>query len=127
MTAASQSLKLPRVSYVRSHHANSTPDRPAGLRGGHSDVGVLGNYEAKEAVPGLMELLKDKDRHVRRSAAYALARFGRDASDAIPSLKEALKDDDPKVREAVAYAIKEIQNPHTKQKSSQKETRKGGK
>jgi len=77
-----------------------------------------------EAVPGLTALLKDKDKHVRRSAAYALARFGRDASNAIPALKVALKDEDPKVREAAAYAIKAIQTPQSKQKSLKKDNRK---
>ncbi len=61
-----------------------------------------------EAVPALREALKDRDKEVRRSAAYALEQIGAEAASAVPELKEALKDRDKKVRRSAAYALEQI-------------------
>jgi HEAT repeat protein len=50
---------------------------------------------AKDAVPAMIETLKDKDTGVRKSAALALGLIGPAAKDAVPALIEALKDGDP--------------------------------
>jgi HEAT repeat protein len=58
------------------------------------------------AVEFLIERLKDKDRYVRSSVAWALGKIG-DAR-AVDTLIEALKDEDSYVRASVAWALGEI-------------------
>jgi HEAT repeat protein len=70
----------------------------------------LGHYgpKAKEAVPDLIEALKDENRLVRMGAGYALAEIGPDAADALPALQEAARDSEKEVRDAAEYALKQI-------------------
>jgi HEAT repeat protein len=68
----------------------------------------LAALEAKEAVPGLITALKDKDTGVRASAAEALWSIGPEAKEAVPDLIAALKDKSPEVRLNAAGALGEI-------------------
>jgi HEAT repeat protein len=62
----------------------------------------------KEAVPPLIELLKDQDEFVRESGAAALEKIGPDAKTARPALVHALKDKGMLVRFFAALALVEI-------------------
>jgi HEAT repeat protein len=62
----------------------------------------------KEAVPPLIELLKDQDEFVRESGAAALEKIGPDAKAAKPALVLALKDKGLLVRFFAALALVEI-------------------
>jgi HEAT repeat protein len=62
----------------------------------------------KEAVPPLIELLKDHDEFVRESGAAALEKIGPDAKTARPALVHALKDKGMLVRFFAALALVEI-------------------
>jgi HEAT repeat protein len=53
-------------------------------------------------------LKKDKDPHVRRSAAYALGAFGAQAAEAVDTLRAALQDKDASVRQNAAWALGQI-------------------
>jgi HEAT repeat protein len=57
---------------------------------------------AKDAVPALAELLKEKDDLTRCGAALALARVG---AAAVPALTALANDNDPGVRRAAAWAL----------------------
>ncbi|MBY0523249.1 MAG: HEAT repeat domain-containing protein [Gemmataceae bacterium] len=63
---------------------------------------------ATAAVPGLAELLKDKDDKKRVEAATILAQLGASAKGAVPALGEALSDPDPTVRTKSAEALGKI-------------------
>ena len=64
--------------------------------------------EAAQVVPALIEVLKDKNVSVRRSAAIKLGYFGEEAKEAIPALQAALHDRDARVREAARVALSRI-------------------
>ena len=65
---------------------------------------------AKDAVPALIDALKDKESGVRGSACFALGEIGPAASAAIPALSRVVtQDEDPEVRRAAALAIGKIQ------------------
>jgi HEAT repeat protein len=57
---------------------------------------------AKDAVPALAEVLKDKDDLMRSGAALALGRVG---PAAVPTLTELAKDKDAGVRRAAAWSL----------------------
>jgi HEAT repeat protein len=64
--------------------------------------------DAKEAVPGLVDLLKDKKLGpARRVAAEALGAIGPDAKNAVPALKDAASDGE--ISDAAAKALSRIQ------------------
>ncbi len=70
---------------------------------------ALGKIGDEQALPALMRALRtDEGSHVRRAAAYAIARFGERARFAVPTLVEGLTDEDLNVRGACAYAIARI-------------------
>jgi HEAT repeat protein len=64
--------------------------------------------DAAQAVPALIEALKDKVVDVRWSAAIGLGYFGEEAKDAIPALQAAQHDRDARVREAARVALSRI-------------------
>jgi HEAT repeat protein len=64
--------------------------------------------DAAQAVPALIEALKDKDGDIRWSAAIGLGYFGDQARDAIPALQAAQRDRDARVREAAGVALSRI-------------------
>ena len=66
---------------------------------------ALGAKKAKEAVPDLIKLLGDKQKHVRYRAIVALRTIG---SDAVPSLIIATSDSNRNVRFFSAQALKGI-------------------
>jgi HEAT repeat protein len=70
-------------------------------------LGKIGR-DAKDAVPGLINALKDKEEDVRRDAAAALGRIGPDASAAVVSLVELFKDPRKPVRKQGIHAVEEI-------------------
>lgn len=61
--------------------------------------------KATEAIPILIELLKDADAFIRLDAAYALGFIGPQASSAVPHLITLLKDQEATVRNNAAYAL----------------------
>jgi HEAT repeat protein len=64
---------------------------------------------AKDAVPALIEELKDPQADYRREVEFALAAIGPDARAAVPALvKEMDEDEDPKVRRTACYALGKI-------------------
>lgn len=65
-------------------------------------------YEAKAAIPFLIERLKDDEWRVRKAVARALSRMGPEASLAVPSLTHALIDEEWQVRRPVAEALAAI-------------------
>jgi HEAT repeat protein len=61
--------------------------------------------KAPDAIPILIELLKDADSFVRLDAAYALGFIGPQAREAVPHLIALLKDQEATVRNNAAYAL----------------------
>ena len=70
--------------------------------------------EAKEAVPVLIDALKDENIYVRRRAALVLVKIGPEAKAAVPALIDALKDKDKDVRSNAAEALGEINTPEAR-------------
>ena len=103
-------------------NGKSTDELIADLKSGKGGEGInaartLPVGEAEKVVPALIEALRHRDTHVRRSAAVKLGGFGEQAKDAIPALQKAEEEDgDARVREAAAIALSRIdpvQFPHT--------------
>ena len=63
---------------------------------------------AIDAVPALIQALKDENKDVRVNAAVALGQIGEGAKDVVPALIQALKDQDEWVRINAAWALEEI-------------------
>jgi len=96
--------------------AQGDPKQAAALskKLGDSDPGVrlkaaveLGNFlgrELKEALPALVEALKDKDAAVRRAAVRALRMAASDKA-LVPPLVEAIQDPDAQVRRKAVEAL----------------------
>ena len=89
------------VKLVRAEHG---PLGSKNLPGALNNIGP----DAKEAVPALIEALKDEDKTARQNAAEALGNMGPDAKDAVPTLIETLKDKYGAVRRAAADALGSI-------------------
>jgi len=68
----------------------------------------LGEAGGEEAVPELIDTLKDSDMSVRRYAALALGEIGPAASEASPALAAALQDSNGDVRYAATGALGRI-------------------
>ncbi len=68
---------------------------------------VLGDLapDALEALPALIDALRDSDEGLRRRAAVALGRFGGAAVAAIPALRLSLNDPDEGVRSFAGAAL----------------------
>jgi hypothetical protein len=62
-----------------------------------------------DAVPVLIELLKDDNSIVRQEAILILARIGPAARDAVPALQQALNDPDEQVRARAITALRQIE------------------
>jgi HEAT repeat protein len=67
-------------------------------------IGSIGS-EAKEAIPDLIEALKDPEPSIVRGSSSALANMGQVA---IPSLIKALKEEDETIRAGAAQALGKI-------------------
>jgi hypothetical protein len=65
--------------------------------------------EAKEAIPILIEALRDKNPKVRLAVASLLQRMGAEAKAAVPSLRMLLQDEDRGVRVKAAEAVEKIE------------------
>jgi HEAT repeat protein len=63
---------------------------------------------AREAVPALVDALKDVDPTIRQGAAVALGQLGPDAAPAIPALVPLLKDPSPAVRLCVVRVLQRL-------------------
>jgi HEAT repeat protein len=63
---------------------------------------------AKEAVPTLLELLKDGSAQNRKLAAWTLGYIGQGAVEAIPALLVAIRDADEGVRKMACAALDRI-------------------
>jgi len=68
----------------------------------------LGRLGKREAIPVLLERLRDAEPFVRRSAALSLSYFGGDAKAAVPDLLRMVEKDDSMVRPLAALALGEI-------------------
>ncbi len=64
--------------------------------------------KAKDAVPNLIEELKDPDAAYRRDVCLALAAIGPDAKDAVSALLKTLGDENLSVRHVAIYALGKI-------------------
>lgn len=64
--------------------------------------------KAKDAVPALIDELKDPNPEYRREVEFALATIGPDAKAAVPALVKELNDDDVRVRRTACYALGKI-------------------
>jgi hypothetical protein len=62
-----------------------------------------------EAIPVLIELLKDENSVVRQEAILILGRIGKPAKDALPALQKALDDPDDQVRARAITVIQQLQ------------------
>jgi len=67
--------------------------------------------EDEEAMPVLIEALRDDHQEVRRTAATFIG--WKDYGDAVPALVQCLKDDDVKVRKAAVSAVANIKDEST--------------
>jgi HEAT repeat protein len=93
----------------------ATPRHAAALRGGNaaertyaaSCLWKIGG-PAREAVPALLEVVKDPDPEVRTTVLKALGRTSSGTQAAIPALVEALGDETAEARAAAAGALAEI-------------------
>jgi epoxyqueuosine reductase len=72
---------------------------------------ILGTRGILEAVPVLIDRLRDEDAVIRGASAWALGRIG--AEQAIGPLREAIDDPDPAVSLAVRHAIDRIKSGST--------------
>ena len=93
----------------------STDELIADLKTGNEKERIIavrtlprGQGDAAKVVPALIEALKSRDGHVRRSAAIKLGGFGEQAKDAIPALQKAQHDGDARIREAATKALSRI-------------------
>jgi HEAT repeat protein len=73
---------------------------------------TLGRLRAREAVPPLIELMRDPDRRARRAAAEALGAIGPDAIVAVARLRDLARND-PAIADAALAAIDRIDPPKT--------------
>jgi HEAT repeat protein len=75
-----------------------------------ADAAVPAGRAARDAVPGLIKALRDKDADsgLRRSAAVALGAVGPDAAAAVGALVEALGADDGETRLAALTALAQV-------------------
>ncbi len=71
---------------------------------------VLARYErlAAPALPGLIEMLSDRDFQTRRAAIGAIGMIGPPAGDAVPELMRVLENDIPNERLDAAWALGQI-------------------
>ncbi|MBI1313035.1 sulfatase-like hydrolase/transferase [bacterium] len=69
------------------------------------------SLRGKEAIPQMVETLKDDDAAVRYWAAIGLGNLGKEAVKSAPSLKQTLHDDSENVRVAAARALCRMDQP----------------
>ena len=69
--------------------------------------------DGADAVPALVETLKDSDEEIVWHAARTLGAIGESAATAVPNLAAVLGDDRPKVRAYAAFALGRIGKPAT--------------
>src|SRR5438093_596536 len=65
-------------------------------------------YRAKEAAPGLADLVRTGSTPIKLQAANCLSLIGPDASPAIPALIELLRDEESRVRPAAVHALVQV-------------------
>ena len=63
----------------------------------------LGKLKAREAIPALLEALKDPNMALRNNAAFALGEIG--AGEAVPHLIDLLHDPEERVRKSAVKAL----------------------
>jgi HEAT repeat protein len=64
--------------------------------------------EAREAVPTLLQLLREESAENRKLAAWTLGYIGQGAVEAIPALRVALRDSNEGVRQMAREALEKI-------------------
>ena len=84
---------------------------PQGVKRIHAGflLGWMGP-EAREAVPTLLQLLREESAENRKLAAWTLGYIGQGAVEAIPALRVALRDSNEGVRQMAREALEKI-NP----------------
>lgn len=110
-------LSLCLVACIGCQKEKTTPELVSDLKGNNEGDKLKASRllsgrkeNAAEAIPALIEALKDKNAgaDVHISAALGLGSFGAEAKDAIPALQAKLNDHDARVREAAAKALSRI-------------------
>jgi HEAT repeat protein len=71
-------------------------------------VGCSKAVDPAYTVPGLLEMLKDKNPDVRYTAVSHLGKYGSRAKEAVPAIIDALKDSEANVRIGAVYALANI-------------------
>ncbi len=111
-------LQLATLRALREYGAAATKPLIAMLNAKTSDKRARGldllylvDLAAPEAVPVVVELLRQDRTPVRRRAAQALGRVGRTSPAAVPALQTALADEEPEVQRAAIVALGELA-PH---------------
>jgi HEAT repeat protein len=77
-------------------------------RGAALALANIGGEHARDAVPVLLEALRDDDATTRELAAAALANVGEAAGEAVTALGKALSDRSPEVRRNAALALTHV-------------------
>jgi HEAT repeat protein len=71
-------------------------------------TGCAAKEDPRYTVPGLIQMLKEKNPDDRCTAAQVLGSYGAEAKSALPALRVGLKDESESVRVCVVYGIAEI-------------------
>ena len=108
-TAAGAAAKqaAPNTKPVKVLVAAFSSDNP----GERIEAALAVAQHGKSAVPAMIELLKNPDWKVRRTACDALAGIGADAADAVAALTKAMSDKNTWVRCGAAEALGRIGEP----------------
>lgn len=109
--AANQPIKLPVLLLLDLLRQSDSEVRMLGLQGIQAAASQKA-VETANAVPLLIDLLKDSNIECRAQAANALACFGPEATNAVPALMVALQDQAEPVRIAATNALKKLTLRH---------------
>jgi HEAT repeat protein len=107
-TAHADSKKDEVASYIKDLKRGNAKTRATAAKE-LGNIGAISAADTKEAVPLLIELLKnDRDKGVKQAAATALGRIDPDPEKAVTVLITALKDKTAAVRAAAATSLGQL-------------------
>jgi HEAT repeat protein len=96
-----------RAAAAAPHLVPFASSRDAGRRA--FVIEIIGQMRVPEvALPTMRKALKDRNKDVRRQAAWGIARMGTEGAEAIPDLLKRVKDADDGVRLAVLKALGQV-------------------
>ena len=106
--AHADSKKDEVAGYIKDLKSKTAKTRATAAKElGH--IGAISASDTKEAVPIILDLVKnDRDSGVRQAAATALGRMDPDPEKAVPALTDALKDKKAGVRTAAARSLGQL-------------------